>query len=223
MAEAERAKGSALGERLSVFWGTRSTLSGEAEGGRFPPLDRLDLIENGSLLLGADVRVGITRPGADELLIAGAEFALELLTGVRGATEASPGRLGSLRPVSADAVEEIRRPDLLIAQGVRRLTKLVLFPVRFLFTAASGRVGTNEDAAAWYVEQDGAPAAALVCAALAWRDTAPVDVQATAKLLGDQIVPLYLYYIDDHVARLDALRMSELVQAFAKLRNRIRE
>ena len=82
-------------------------------------------------------------------------------------------------------------------------------------------MGTNDDAAAWYVEQDGVPSAVLVSAALAWRSTPPVDSQAAAKLLGDQIVPLYLYYVDDHVARLDALRMSELAQAFAQLRNRI--
>ena len=219
--ERERTKASPLYERLSVFWGTRSTLSGETEGGRFPPLDRLDLIENGRLLLGVDARAGLTRPGADELMVAGAEFALELLIGVSRPAEASGGRPGSRGPVGADTVEQIRRPDLLIAQGVRRLTKLVLFPVRFLFTAATGHVGTNDDAAAWYVEQDGVPSAALVSAALAWRNTPPVDSQAAAKLLGDQIVPLYLYYVDDHVARLDALRMSELAQAFAQLRNRI--
>jgi hypothetical protein len=40
---------------------------------------------------------------------------------------------------------------VLIAAGVRRLTKLVLFPVRFLYTAATGRVGTNDAAAAWYL------------------------------------------------------------------------
>ena len=50
IAEAERAKGSELQRRLSVFWGTPATLGGRAEGGRFPPLDRLDLLENGRLL-----------------------------------------------------------------------------------------------------------------------------------------------------------------------------
>ncbi len=223
VAEAERATSSTLSARLSVFWGTRSTLTGEADGGRFPALDRLDLIENGRLLLGTDARDGIPRPGTDELLVTGAEFALELLTGRRAGAGASAGHLGSRRSAGEDAVEEIRCPELLIAQGVRRLTKLVLYPVRFLFTATSGRIGTNEDAAAWYARQDGVPSAALVAAALGWRTAAPRGSQATCTLLRDQIVPLYLHYLDDHVARLDAVGQVDLAQAFAQLRNRIRE
>jgi hypothetical protein len=54
VAESERRKGSPLHERLSVFWGTPATLAGDQEGGRFPPLDRLDLLENGRLLAGND-------------------------------------------------------------------------------------------------------------------------------------------------------------------------
>jgi hypothetical protein len=40
IAAALQSGGSALHERLSVFWGTPSTLGGQAPGGRFPPLDR---------------------------------------------------------------------------------------------------------------------------------------------------------------------------------------
>jgi len=217
----ERAKGSGLGERLSVFWGTPATLRGNAEGGRFPPLDRLDLIEHGRLLLGADARQGLARPGTHELLVAGAEFALESLAGVRSPAATSAGRPGSLRPAGTDASEEIRSPDLLLARGVRRLTKLVLFPVRFLFTAASGRVGTNEDAVAWYLALDGAPAARLVAAAFGWRAAAPTDGEDVAGLLGDQMRSLYLFYINDHVARLDASGDAELARAFADWRTRI--
>src|SRR5262245_19394805 len=36
VADAEKGKGSALHARLSVFWGTRTTLRGERDGGRFP-------------------------------------------------------------------------------------------------------------------------------------------------------------------------------------------
>ena len=60
-------------------------------GGRFPPLDRLDLIEHGRLLAGTDVRDGITRPVPAELLAAGAEFALGSLGG-------DPGLAQRVRP-----------------------------------------------------------------------------------------------------------------------------
>ena len=61
-AGAVRGSGAPLGDRLSIFWGTPSTLRGERPGGRFPPLDRLDLLEHGRLLAGADARAGLPRP-----------------------------------------------------------------------------------------------------------------------------------------------------------------
>ena len=94
---------SPLHDRLSIFWGTPSTLGGHVEGGRFPPLDRLDLLEHGRLLLGDDIRGDTARPSPAELLIVGAEFALDFLAGRR--TTASP-RLGSMVP-GEDATEEI--------------------------------------------------------------------------------------------------------------------
>jgi len=83
VARSVRAGGSALDERLSVFWGTPATLQGPGRGGRFPPLDRLDLLEYGRLLTGPDVRSAVARPDRTELLVAGAEFALGYLGGVR--------------------------------------------------------------------------------------------------------------------------------------------
>lgn len=74
-----RANGTTLHERLSVFWGTPSSLRGDLTIGRLPPLDRLCLIDHGQLLHGHDIREGFTRPDAATLVIAGAEFALEYL------------------------------------------------------------------------------------------------------------------------------------------------
>ena len=76
-----RAGGSALDQRLSVFWGTPATLRGQRRGGRFPPLDRLDLLDYGRLLTGTDARSAVARPDRTELLVAGAEFALGYLGG----------------------------------------------------------------------------------------------------------------------------------------------
>src|SRR5580693_9117985 len=55
VARSVRAGGSVLDERLSVFWGTPATLQGQRRGGRFPPLDRLDLLDYGRLLAGQDL------------------------------------------------------------------------------------------------------------------------------------------------------------------------
>jgi predicted nucleotidyltransferase len=155
-----KAKGSALHDRLSVFWGTPSSLAGQVSGGRFPAFDRLDLLEHGRLLRGEDVRGGLVPPARNELLVAGALFALEHLAGSAAKPPLErPGRALSsvrrargvrrlvklllfpdhfVRVASGDALEEIHRPKLLLSRGVRRLTKLVLFPVRLLFTAETG-------------------------------------------------------------------------------------
>jgi hypothetical protein len=222
IADAEKSKGAALSDRLSVFWGTPATLRGEREGGRFPPLDRLDLIENGRLLAGTDARKNLPRPSAEELVITGAEFALEFLAGVRGPGGPPTEGLGSMRPAGDDAVEEIRSPEMLLRRGVRRLTKLVLFPVRFLFTAETGRVGTNAAAVAHYVASDAVPSTPLVANALAWRSAPPNDDSVVAELLREQMVPLYLHYIDDHITRLGSLGQVALARAFEQWRDCLR-
>jgi hypothetical protein len=224
VARGARAGGSALHERLSVFWGTPTTLDGRARGGRFPPLDRLDLIEHGRLLAGEDARDGVPRPGQGELLVAGAEFALASLGGAGTLRHRliDLARGGRRRE---DAVAEVRDPALLVARGPRRLTKVVLFPVRFLFTAATGQVGTNAAAAEHYLAAGGtpasAPAAELVTAAMTWRLRPPADDQAAVALLRRELIPLYVQYLDDHIARLHAAGQHALAGGFRRWRARL--
>jgi hypothetical protein len=218
IARTEKRKRSAFHERLSIFWGTPTTLRGEQKGGRFPALDRLDLIENGRLLSGDDsARSSLPRPSATALLIAGAEFALDHLAGVPRTGRLSSEELGSMRLAGEDASEEILFPELLLGHGVRRTTKLVLFP----YTAATGRVGTNDSAVSRYLADEKAPATTLVTAALRWRTVPPTDESAAFELLRDQLLPLYLHYIDDHIERLDSIREAELARAFRKWRDRL--
>jgi hypothetical protein len=215
VARSVKAGGSALDQRLSVFWGTPGTLQGQRPGGRFPALDRLDLLDYGRLLVGRDVRAVVARPGDTELLVAGAEFALAYL----GAKSMGlPDLLRSwARPRSRDdnTLAEIRTPSRLVARGPRRVTKIVLFPVRFLFTAETGQVGTNVLAAKHYLASVHAPAAALVTAALAWRREWPADDEA-AELLSRELIPLYVQYLEDHIARLQAVNSRRLADSFRR-------
>jgi hypothetical protein len=217
VARSVKAGGSELDRRLSVFWGTPDTLRGQRRGGRFPPLDRLDLLEYGRLLTGRDVRATVARPDGTELLVAGAEFALGYLGAQSGGLR---GRVRGLRAPDDNALEEIRDPSRLVARGPRPMTKIVLFPVRFLFTAETGRVGTNTLAAEHYLASGYAPAAALVTAALAWRRERPADGEAT-ELLGRELVPLYVQYLDDHIARLQAVDRRRLADSFRRWRTRL--
>ena len=217
IAEARKRAGPPLAERLSVFWGTPSTLRG-ADGGRFPPLDRLDLIANGRLLARVDARDDLPQPTAEELLISGAQFALDFLAGIRTDTAPVAAGLGSMRPATGEAISEVRDPELLLTRGTRRVTKLVLFPVRFMYTAATGQVGTNEDAARWYLALAGAPAKSLVDAALEWRARDIEDASTAGPLLREQLLPLYQQYIDDHIERLTVAGAPHLVRGFKEWR-----
>ena len=152
--------------------------------------------------------------------MAGAEFALGYLGGAR----ALPDRLRTWarwRTGNGDVLSEFHAPPPLVSRGPRRLTKLVLFPVRFLFTAATGRVGTNALAAAHYLASAHVPARELVTAALAWRLEPPTDDDQAAALLGRELLPLYLYYIDDHITRLHAINRHRLADSFHRWRARL--
>ena len=151
--------------------------------------------------------------------MAGAEFAL----GYLGAARNLPGLLRDrVRPGShdRDTLDDIRHPERLVSHGPRRMTKTVLFPVRFLFTAATGRVGSNVLAAEHYLASAGAPAAELVAAAVAWRLEPPAGETATA-LLRRELIPLYVYYLDDHVARLSVAGRPALADRFSRCRARL--
>jgi hypothetical protein len=228
--EAVKGGGTVLHQRLSVFWGTPAMLRGEIAGGRFPPLDRLDLVENGRLLAGRDVRPELgpaAAPDRDELLVAGADFAVDFLgPGHEAAPGAGSGTisvLGSLAPAGEAVIDEIHHPERLLGQGVRHATKIVLFPVRFLYTAATGQVGTNEAAVAHHLARPDAPARQLVAAAFRWRAEPPEDSAAATELLRRELVPLYLHYLDDHIARLTDLKELDLAAVFVHWRRRLEE
>jgi hypothetical protein len=153
-------------------------------------------------------------------LVEGAEFALGYLGGAR----TLPDRLRTWarwRTGNGDVLGEFHAPPLLVSRGPRRLTKLVLFPVRFLFTAATGRVDTNALAAAHYLASAHVPARELVTAALAWRLEPPIDDGQAAAILGRELLPLYLYYIDDHITRLHAINRPRLADSFHRWRARL--
>jgi hypothetical protein len=176
--------GDPLADRLSIFWGSLATLSGEAVGGRFPPLDRVDLIQWGRLLQGQDIRAHLPSPTVQELIVAGAGFALQTL--------ATP-----------EVTAELRNPALLVDARMRVLTKTVLFPIRFLFTARTGQVGRNQAAVEHFAAIETGPTADLARAALRWREEPPDPHDPTVMDFLDQgLLPLYRLFLDEYAERL---------------------
>lgn len=178
---------SPLAGRLSVFWSDWNGVHHGADGaGRLPELDRLDLLESGSLLYGTDERGGARLPDHDDLVREAAEFTLAKFD---------------------DAYREhLAEPATLLAAGLRPVTKAVLFPVRFGYTLHTGRIGRNHDAAAWY---SGA-GRELVEAAIRWR-TDGIDDEADAlQLLESGLIPLYRQFVAEYDAGLRAIEQPGL-------------
>lgn len=133
-------------QRLSLFWGDWATFGAPPESARLPPIVRRDLLDHGVAVFGGAVADGLPRPSDDELVVETAEFA---------------ARWGVPDPA---ALRDASRRDV---------TKMVLFPVRFLATVHAGLAGSNAEAVRWYVASGGAHAP-LAAAALRWR-TEEVD------------------------------------------------
>jgi len=170
-----------LAERLSIFWASPESLRDERLGGRFPPLDRLDLLRHGRLLAGGETREGIPAPSRRDLVVGTVPFALQILH---------------------KEVPQVIDPALLVQRGMRHVTKRVLFPVRFLYTAQTGDAGRVEAAVEHY-QRSGAPGAALAVEALRWRIEPPAEGADVLPLLSAHLRSLYLEFLDDRIRRMD--------------------
>jgi len=195
--------GAPLTDRLSVFWGSRQSLTFGGALGRFPPLDRLDLIRYGRLLTGQDQRSGLPVPTHRELVLAAARYCLTLVA-------------------RYDLPEYVRDPAGLLQKGARVYTKTVLFPARFLYTARTGEIGRNHDAVEHLVKYHPGPAADLAGAALRWRGlpAAPEDPQAIA-LLQEGLIPLYLSCLEVHIALARFWEEEHLAEELAAAHDRL--
>ncbi len=202
VAAAVKAGGAPLSDRLSVFWGSPQTIAAKAEGGRFPPVDLVDLKEHGRLMAGRDVRAVVALPQTKAMVIAAARQAIKSM--------ATP-----------EATEQLHHPESLVQAGARSLTKRILFPVRFLYTAQTGKIGRNDAAVTHFLEtQDGA-AAELARAAFEWRyrPYSPGDGNVL-DLVRRGVLPLYRLFADDYEARLRGWDAG-MARGFAEWRQRL--
>ena len=196
-----------LGSRLAVFWTSETLLPRRAVSGAYPPpdpslgflppLDRLDLLQNGELLCGRDIRDLVPHPDRDELVIAGAEFALSYLRG-------------------PELVRSLEHPDELARRDVITVTKTILFPVRFLYTLRSGRIGANYEAARHYCAVTEDPRrGSLVADAISWRRRGLPEVDRAVAALHPALREIYVEMLEayaDDVGRQGATGIEAMLR-----------
>jgi predicted nucleotidyltransferase len=178
----ERAS-SPLAERLSVFWADwRAVRTGEGDHFRLGPVDRLDLLDSGCLLLGCDRREPSVRPSPEDLVLMSAELILTKFT--------------------EGYFEQLRDTEALVAGGPRAVTKAILFPVRFMYTLRTGRIGLNDGSARWYAAE-ALPGSALALMALEWRNDGIGDLELAAQLVDADLGTLHAECLAEYAKDLD--------------------
>lgn len=191
-----------LAERTSIFWGSIDSLKNKSDQGRFPPLDKLDLIENGRLLSGKDIRNSLSKPTQAELVILGAKFAIDYLG-------------------TPEIVQELLKPELIYQQGVRHLTKIILFPVRLLYTAITGKIGHNAEAVTYYLANNTGKKSELIEAAFQWRSNAPNDKKLAVELMQNTLIELYVQFIDEYQKQMLEYNEQELAARLAEWKKQL--
>ncbi len=187
---------SPLSERLSVFWADWPMVrTGEGAHSRLGPVDRLDLLDSGHLLLGSDLREPSVRPSHEELVVMSADHVLNKFT---------------------DAyLKRLRDTRALLAGGPRAVTKAILFPVRFMYTLRTGRIGLNESSARWYAASD-LPGGALALEALEWRNDGIADTELASEMLGAELDAIHGECFAGYATELEDLGEANRAAALAK-------
>ena len=185
-----------LSERLSVFWADwHAVRTGEGAHSRLGPVDRLDLLDSGRLLLGPDLREPSVRPSHEELVVMSADHILNKFT---------------------DAyLQRLRDTPALLAGGPRAVTKAILFPVRFMYTLRTGRIGLNDTSARWYAAE-GLPGGALALKALEWRNDGIADADLADQMLGAELDAIHDECFAGYASELEDLGEASRAAALAK-------
>jgi hypothetical protein len=187
---------SPLSERLSVFWGDWPAVrTGDADHFRLGPIDRLDLLESGNLLLGSDLREPSVRPSRDDLVLMSADHMLSKFT--------------------ENYLEGLADVPALVAAGPRAVTKAILFPVRFTYTLGTGGIGLNDGSVEWYAGE-GLPGSALALKALEWRTDGIGDAELAVQMLDADLATLHAECLTEYANELNGLGETSRAAALAE-------
>jgi hypothetical protein len=191
----QRASGP-LAERLSVFWADwHAVRTGEGDHFRLGPVDRLDLLDSGRLLLGSDLREPSVRPSHEDLVLMSADLILTKFT--------------------EGYFEQLRDTEALVEGGPHAVTKAILFPVRFMYTLRTGRIGLNDRSSSWYAAE-GLPGSALALKAIEWRNDGISDAELAVRLVEADLLTLHAECLAEYAKDLDGLGEAARASALAE-------
>ena len=152
-----------VNNKISIFWGSIESINGQIEAGRYPPFDRLDLINHALLLSGQDVRSLLIRPSKKELEIASAYFSINNLA-------------------TKERIKEFYDCARIARKGVVYTTKTILFPARFIYLQRTGEIAGNKESSHYYQCNFKGPGTKLIEIGYYWRlNNLPKDLDIDRK------------------------------------------
>jgi hypothetical protein len=176
------------GRRLSLFWSSPAAFADADQvqvAGRFPAIDRLDLLLNGQPVGGTDLRRELAPPTRQAILENCREDALRFVR--------DPSRFGFL---TSGAEYDFN--------DHKALARLCLFPARFLHTAATGTVASNDAAAQNVLQNPTDPDATVVTLGLILRQDPQYHLTNEERtLLRDDLPDYYRRFLHDFLRLLD--------------------
>lgn len=179
-----RNKSPEIKNSVSIFWGSLDSINGIIDAGRYPPFDRLDLIDHALLLTGTDIRSELIKPDKKELEISGAEFALNSL-GYK------------------ERIKEFFDCARITQKGTVYVTKTILFPARFIYLERIGEIAGNEISCQYYIDNFSGDDAKLVRYGYQWRlHSLPEDSSLVTEQLNKGLIELYHNFIEIYIERM---------------------
>jgi hypothetical protein len=186
---------------VSIFWGSVDSINGVIDSGRYPPFDRLDLIDHALLLWGQDNRQELVRPSIKELEIASAEFAIEYLG-------------------SSVSVDEFHNCKTIAEKGTVHVTKIILYPARFIYLAKTFSIAGNEESYKFYKENFKGSDVELIEQGYLWRyEAMPNDLDFVTRQLESGLISLYSNFLDIYISRMEGHGEKKLMNSLVKWRN----
>ncbi|MSU55271.1 MAG: nucleotidyltransferase domain-containing protein [Candidatus Taylorbacteria bacterium] len=208
-----KATGLEFSKKLSIFWTNVTTISNKItsggfppptkKDGLFPPFDILDLYQNGVLIYGKDIKSNILVPNEENLFIAGTEFLLSYVDNKK-------------------RNECLSNVDIFLELNPVDISKNILFPIRLLFTLFTSKIGSNGDAALYFLSKKDTSEKLkeLINQAIYIRNSAQYHTE-TLKELFPNLNSLYINLIDLHIKKMEELQNLTYVQMLKDWRSRI--
>tara|TARA_Y100001936_G_C16051075_1_gene657844 strand:+ start:903 stop:1721 length:819 start_codon:yes stop_codon:yes gene_type:complete len=188
---------------ISVFWGSIESINGQIEGGRYPPFDRLDLINHALLLSGQDIRKLLIKPTKKELEIASAIFSINNLA-------------------TKERVNEFFDCSSIIKKGLVYTTKTILFPARFIYLEKTGEIAGNKESVRYYQYRFKGPSVKLIELGYFWRNNAlPHDLNMASHHISMGLRELYINYINIYQQNMEKYNEIEIVDKLTQWKKEI--